>query len=73
MNPNIYVTYYGTIDTAYYTRDILSIPKDHAKIAQQAVKKYMATRKRIPKQIIVMIGLMGDAKARRAHWRDFDN
>ena len=73
MNPSIFVTYYGTIDTAYYTRDLLSIPDAHAKIARQAVKEYTARKKRIPKKIIVMIGLMGDAKARRAHHRDFDN
>jgi hypothetical protein len=73
MNPNIFVTYYGTIDTAYYTRDLLSIPNDHAEIARRAVKEYTATKKRIPKQIMVIIGLMGDAKVRRAHWRDFDN
>jgi hypothetical protein len=73
MSPNIFVTYYGTIDTAYYTRDLLSIPDAHAKIARRAVKEYTARKKRIPKQIIVIIGLQGNAKARRAHWRDFDN
>lgn len=73
MTPNVYVTYCGTVDTAYSVRDVFSIPQAHAVIASKAVSKFVSARKRIPKSIIVTIDLLGNVKVERANWKHFDN